>query len=227
MIKRACGLPRAIELALASVTLIVSLPLVLLAGVLTALTSRGPILFRQVRVGRHGQPFTFYKFRTMRRGNGTSITSEGDPRITRVGAILRRTKIDELPSLWNVIKGDMRLVGPRPEVPRFVDTESALWREVLQEAPGITDPVTDLLRDEEKILRSVEGDRERFYVETLLPLKLQGYLAYQRSRSAWSDLRVLAWTALFVFRVKCPAETVTEALSQLRTGGSLADNSQP
>ena len=130
--------------------------------------------------------------------DGPQVTALGDERVTRIGKILRRTKVDELPELWNVLKGDMSLVGPRPEVPRYVDLEDDLWEVVLRSRPGITDPVTLRLRNEETLLADVKGDREDFYRESLQPLKLQGYVDYLHHRSWWSDMKVLCRTVLVV-----------------------------
>jgi len=130
----------------------------------------------------------------MRPAAGTlELTGKDDARVTRLGRFLRKTKIDELPQLWNVVKGDMSLVGPRPEVARYVDRGNPLWDEVLRVRPGITDPVAIQLRDEEALLAQA-GDRERFYLEQLQPLKLEGYVAYIRQRSWRTDVSVLGKT---------------------------------
>ena len=129
------------------------------------------------------------------------MTAGDDARITRVGRMLRRSKLDELPQLWNVLKGDMALVGPRPEVPRYVDPEDRLWRRVLEARPGLTDPVALALRDEEEILAAVRDDRERFYRERLLPWKLEGYAGYLARRSWKSDLGILVATLFALLRL--------------------------
>jgi lipopolysaccharide/colanic/teichoic acid biosynthesis glycosyltransferase len=126
--------------------------------------------------------------------DGSQVTAANDSRITWIGRILRKTKIDELPELWNVLKGDLSLVGPRPEVPRYVDLENPLWQRVLQARPGLTDPVTLKLRNEELLLAQVEGDREDYYLKVLQPYKLRGYLDYLSKRSSWSDVRILLQT---------------------------------
>jgi lipopolysaccharide/colanic/teichoic acid biosynthesis glycosyltransferase len=118
---------------------------------------------------------------------------------------LRKTKIDELPELWNVVKGDMSIVGPRPEVERYVDLNNPLWRQALAVRPGLTDPVTLSLRNEEELLGRVKGDREQFYLETLQPIKLKGYKEYLCRRNAWSDVVVIALTVLVIlFPHKAP-----------------------
>ena len=195
-------MPRWLEILLAALGLIVAFPLLAPASLAIMLTSPGPVIFRQQRVGRNGRLFVLYKLRTMRVAhNGPQVTASGDERVTTIGRVLRRTKVDELPELWNVVRGDMSLVGPRPEVPRYVDLNDDRWGLVLQSRPGITDPVTLLLRNEEALLADVEGDREHFYVKTLQPLKLQGYVQYLHNRSWWSDIKVLSKT-LFVLVIK-------------------------
>ena len=137
-----------------------------------------PVLFSQMRVGRLGKHFRIWKFRTMRPGAaGGSITAAGDTRITAAGAVLRKFKLDELPQLFNVLRGDMSLVGPRPEMPEYVDRESPMWQAVLQVPPGITDLATLVYRDEEALL-SAHSDTDRFYREAVLPAKLRLNLAY-------------------------------------------------
>lgn len=197
------GLPRAVEAAFACVGLAVASPVFLLAAGLVAATSPGPVLFRQTRVGLGGRPFTLLKLRTMRLApEGSQLTVSGDSRVTPVGRWLRRFKLDELPQLWNVARGDMSLVGPRPEVPRYVG-DSPLWQQVLSARPGLTDPVTLRLRDEEALLSGVQ-DVEGFYRERLLPWKLRGYRDYLERRSWVSDLGVLGATALAVLRLRRP-----------------------
>lgn len=192
------GLPHPVDAVLALLGLVVTAPLIALAALAVLITSRGPVFFRQERVGRYGRPFVMFKLRTMRTTTaGPLVTSKGDRRVTPVGRVLRKLKIDELPELWNVVAGDMALVGPRPEVPRYVDLANPAWQQVLLVRPGITDPVTTQLRDEEALLASAE-DSERFYLHTLQPYKLKGYLAYLRARNWLSDLKVLGRTALAI-----------------------------
>ena len=174
--------------------------LLLLAPVLAALAvailwdDGAPVFFGQTRVGRKGKPFRIWKFRTMRTGSqGTVITAAGDPRVTRAGAVLRRCKLDELPQLFNVLKGDMSLVGPRPEVPEYVQLEAPIWQAVLQVRPGVTDLATLLYRDEEKLL-GASDDPTAFYREIVLPAKLRLNLGYLRSRSFLRDLKLILLT---------------------------------
>ncbi len=193
------GLPRYFETSIAFLVLVIASPASLLAALLIRVTSPGPVLFRQARVGQSGRAFNLYKLRTMRLSSeGSQVTAANDSRITWIGRILRRTKVDELPELWNVLKGDLSLVGPRPEVPRYVDMENPLWKRVLQARPGITDPVTLKLRNEEVFLAQVEGDREEYYLKVLQPYKLQGYLDYLSTRTSWTDLKILWQTSVAV-----------------------------
>ncbi len=175
--------------------LIISLPVLMVAALVIKLTSPGPVLFKQTRIGKNGRPFTLYKLRTMTVNHrGPGITTGGDPRVTRVGRWLRYLKIDEIPELWNVVRGDMALVGPRPEVPEFVDLNHPWWQRVLAVRPGIMDPVTVALRNEEALLAGVDGDPVRYYREVLLPKKLDGYLTYLEHRTFWSDILVILKT---------------------------------
>lgn len=190
------GLPRFFDVACAGIGLLLISPILVLVALVVKLTSRGPVFFRQTRVGHHGSPFTFYKFRSMRvHPEGLPLTASGDARVTTVGKVLRKLKLDELPGLWNVLKGDMALVGPRPEVPRYVQMSDPLWRATLAVRPGLTDPVTLRLRNEEELLGALAGDTEDFYSSYLLPFKLRGYSNYLMRRSWRSDLWVL-WTTV-------------------------------
>jgi lipopolysaccharide/colanic/teichoic acid biosynthesis glycosyltransferase len=210
------GIPRAVEFLLASLGLLVCLPLLLIAGIAIKLTSEGPVLFRQARLGRNGKAFTLYKMRTMRKANsGAQVTASDDARVTPAGRLLRKTKVDELPELWNIIKGDMSLVGPRPEVPRYVDLNNRRWQRVLTIRPGITDPMTLRLRNEEDLLANVQGDHEAFYLTVLQPYKLNGYLAYLQERSWWNDVKILFGTlAAVIIPSRMPAPTVNEITSE-------------
>lgn len=157
-------------------------------------------------MGLHGRKFVLYKFRSMRvTPSALQVTAKNDGRITWAGRFLRKTKIDELPELWNVLRGDMSIVGPRPEVAKYMDLSSPLWRQILAVRPGITDPVTLSLRNEEEMLGNVKGDPERFYLEILQPLKLQGYVKYLSQRNAWRDVMVVVRTIFIIlFPSKAP-----------------------
>lgn len=211
------GIPRWLDALLAGAGLLLSSPLLLICALAVWITSGRPVLFRQERVGLGGHGFTLYKFRSMRvQNDGPRVTRANDERITPFGRILRTTKLDELPELWNIVRGDMSLVGPRPEVPNHVKLSDPLWQEVLSARPGLTDPVTIRLRNEEHLLASVDGDRERAYIEVLLPRKMEAYAAYLRKRSFGSDLLVLWHTLLAILLPnRVPAQNMDEVLRDL------------
>lgn len=168
-------------------------PLFALAALWIRLDSPGPVFFRQLRVGRGGKPFSIYKFRTMTVAPTARVqlTVGRDSRITRAGQFLRHYKLDELPQLINVLQGTMSLVGPRPEVPRYVACYPPQVRAlVLSVAPGITDWASILYREESDILGRA-ADPERAYVETILPAKLEFYMRYAREHTFWTDLRII------------------------------------
>jgi lipopolysaccharide/colanic/teichoic acid biosynthesis glycosyltransferase len=157
---------------------------------------RGPVFYVQERVGLGGKTFGLWKFRSMRVGadrQGSLVTIGGDPRVTRIGRWLRRFKIDELPQLLNVLKREMSLVGPRPEVPRYVALYSPEQREVLRLVPGITDPASIEFSHEEEILRKAE-DPERHYVEVIMPRKIELNLEYAKRATVWTDLGLILKT---------------------------------
>jgi lipopolysaccharide/colanic/teichoic acid biosynthesis glycosyltransferase len=184
---------RLFDLLAAAAGLLLLSPLLLALAVWIRLDSPGPVLFRQQRVGRRGVLFDIYKFRTMadRPDPGRQLTVGRDPRVTRAGRFLRRSKLDELPQLINVLQGTMSLVGPRPEVPRYVACYPPEARDiVLSVAPGITDWASIQYKEENEILGSAQ-DPERAYVETILPVKLEYYQRYVRERSFWLDLRII------------------------------------
>ena len=192
---------RAFDVAASAAGLVMLSPVFIVVAALIALHDRGPVFFRQERVGRHGRVFRIHKFRTMRVANaGVLITSADDDRITPVGAFLRRTKLDELPQLIDVLRGDMSVVGPRPEVPRYV----AMWgddarAEILSVRPGISDPAAIAFRNEQDVLAAAD-DPERHYVEVILPQKVAMYLDYVRTRSFVGDLRVIFGTLAEIAR---------------------------
>lgn len=171
-------------------------------------------------MGRYGAPFTLLKFRSMylHDNRGRQVTAKGDSRVTFVGGLLRKTKLDELPELWNVVRGDLSLVGPRPEVLKYVNLDNPFWQKVLEVRPGITDPVTLRLRNEEELLAGCEGDPEKFYLSTLQPYKLLGYIEYQGQRTWRTDMRVLIKTlfaVVFPSRALPPLAEEIEALKAL------------
>ena len=187
---------RAVDVAASAAGLCVLAPVLGATALAVRLDSPGPILFRQTRVGRDFRPFCILKFRTMVTDAdrlGPQVTSGADPRITRVGRVLRRTKLDEIPQLWNVLRGDMSLVGPRPEVPRYVEQFRDQFAEVLTTRPGITDPASLVYRDESAVLATYP-DPERAYVEHVLPEKLSLARDYVQRMSLAGDLRLLVRT---------------------------------
>ena len=184
---------RAFDIAAAAVLLIL-LAVPAAAVALAVLLSEGtPILFAQRRMGRHGQPFDILKFRTMRPaepGDAAITSGQADDRITRSGAVLRRFRIDEWPQLWNVLRGDMSLVGPRPEAESLVDLGDPRWQMVLQVRPGITGPDALAFKDEGERLAAA-ADADQCYREEILPEKLAMQMDYVRTRSFTGDVAVL------------------------------------
>jgi lipopolysaccharide/colanic/teichoic acid biosynthesis glycosyltransferase len=189
---------RAFDLLLAGFGLMLLSPLLLVIAVAIRLDSPGPVFYRQKRIGRHGVPFRIHKFRTMRHDplhGGPQITVGADARITRVGAFLRRSKLDELAQLVDVVQGTMSLVGPRPEVPHYVALYPAELREVvLSVRPGLTDLASIEFRDEAALLARAR-DAEREYVEVVMPRKLALAARYVRSASLALDVTIL-WRTL-------------------------------
>lgn len=193
---------RVMDLCVAGAGLVVTVPISGAAAATVRLGSRGSVLHRSVRVGRHGRPFVLYKFRTMVADaptTGPGFTAGRDPRVTRVGRFLRATKIDELPQLVNVLRGDMSMVGPRPEDPRYVARYDEAQRQVLAARPGITSPATVAYRHEQVLLGRVE-DCEAYYVDVLMPRKIEMDLAYLRRRTVRSDIKVILQTVAALVR---------------------------
>src|SRR2546428_2243306 len=191
---------RLFDVVVSFFSLLLVSPILLLAAIAIKLDSKGPVFFTQERVGRHFRPFHILKFRSMTQRPATSslqITVAGNPRVTRVGRILRRSKLDELPQLFNVLRGDMSLVGPRPEVRKYVELFHSEYEEILKCRPGITDLASILYRDEERVLAAA-SDPEREYVERVLPEKIRLAKEYVRRSSFRSDLEVLLMTLLKV-----------------------------
>jgi len=192
---------RVFDIVFALTFLVLLSPLLLVFSLLVALTSPGGAFFRQVRVGKEGRAFRLLKFRTMRQGSearGQLTIGGRDPRVTGVGYFLRKTKLDELPQLWNVLCGDMSVVGPRPEVPRYVDLYTPEQRAVLSVRPGITGMASIDYIDENEILARA-SDPESAYVRDVMPSKLALDLRYVRERSFALDLRIISATIGRVF----------------------------
>lgn len=186
---------RTADIAVATVATLVAAPVMLLAAGAIRVAEGAPVIFRQVRVGVQGRPFVILKFRTMRVAASADGFDAGDQRrVTRVGALLRATKIDELPQLINVLRGDMSIVGPRPEVPAHVDLLDPRWREVLARRPGLTDWASvEYFAEEQKL--ALSADPARTYREEVLPRKLELQLRYVRDPSPRADASILWLTA--------------------------------
>jgi lipopolysaccharide/colanic/teichoic acid biosynthesis glycosyltransferase len=188
---------RLVDIVVSVALLVVLTPVFLAVAAAVKLDTRGSVLFRCRRVGFRGTELWMLKFRKMREGaSGAAVTASADPRLTRVGRILARTKLDELPQLWNVLTGEMSLVGPRPESAEFVALHAARYRTILTVKPGITGLCQLAFARESDILD--QKDHVRDYVDRLLPQKIALDQLYVRSRSMQMDLRILAWTAVAV-----------------------------
>jgi len=193
---------RAFDLCFASLGFMVLSPLLLVVGLAVRLGSPGPVIFRSRRVGRFGKEFSLLKFRTMAEDaplKGPVITFGKDPRITRLGALLRRCKVDELPQLLNVIKGEMSLVGPRPEVPEYVKLYTPEQRAVLNLVPGITDPASVKYAHESELLGAA-GSPEASYVQHVMPDKIRMNLEYAAHANRWTDFLLVLKTLARIAR---------------------------
>ncbi len=187
---------RVFDIIASSFGLIVLSPLFVVIAFLVKFGSKGPIFFVQKRVGKNFKEFNLYKFRSMvidAPKKGPLVTSGDDPRITKVGRFLRKTKLDELPQLFNVLKGDMSLVGPRPEVKKYVDLKKEEYKKVLLIPPGITDLAAIEFRDEEEILKQFK-DKEKAYIEKILPKKIALYYKYIDTISFSNDIKIILKT---------------------------------
>lgn len=194
---------RVFDVLLSAAALVLLSPLLVALAVWIKLDSPGPVFFRQERVGRGGVPFRIHKLRTMQhaaREPGPQITVGADPRITRAGAVLRRYKLDELVQFIDVLRGDMSLVGPRPEVPRYVAMyPPALREKILSVRPGITDPASLAYRHESEVLARA-ADPEATYVNVVMPAKLRLAADYVEQASLWTDLRLMGRTLRILLR---------------------------
>ena len=192
---------RLFDLLFALIALALLSPALLVVALLVAIASPGGAVFRQIRVGRGGREFRLLKYRTMRTGSeakGQLTIGGRDPRVTSVGYFLRKTKLDELPQLWNVLIGDMSIVGPRPEVPKYVALYTAQERAVLSVRPGITGMASIEYINENELLAKA-ADHERTYIQEVMPAKLALDLRYVRDRSFTLDLRIIGVTVRRVF----------------------------
>ena len=219
------ALKRALDILVSLAGLIVLSPLLCVIALLVKLDSPGPVFYRGLRVGLHGRLFRIFKFRTMvvhAEKIGGSATANDDPRITRVGRVLRKYKLDELPQLINVLKGEMSLVGPRPEIQHYVSMYTKEERAILTVRPGITDWASLWDFDEGAILAG-SPDPEKMYREKILPEKIRLQLTYVRNRSLWIDLAILLQTLVaVVFRVRPRTVGITEKKVTVRDGNGEA-----
>lgn len=194
-------LKRFFDLVFSAVGLLALSPFFLVIALLIKIDSAGPIFFRQVRMGRYLFPFKIHKFRTMvvnASDLGPSVTTEGDPRVTTVGKILRKYKLDELPQLIDVFLGDMSLVGPRPEVPKFVDAYSDADKMIIFSVkPGITDKASIEFRNENELIAH-SSDVDSVYLEKILPIKLGYYREYVQTHSLWLDVKIILKTVWLI-----------------------------
>ena len=184
------------DIVVSLIGLVFLFPLFLIIAVTIKVDSVGTVFFRQVRVGQFSKSFKIFKFRTMvsqAEKLGAQVSSADDPRITRIGGILRKYKLDELPQLINVFKGEMSFVGPRPEVPRYVAAFQADYQEILTVKPGITDFASLEFKDENELLQHAE-DPERKYLEEILPVKIRYYKKYLKEQSIMTDLTLILKT---------------------------------
>jgi lipopolysaccharide/colanic/teichoic acid biosynthesis glycosyltransferase len=190
---------RFFDILISTVLLVVLFPFLLIIALLIIITSKGPAIFVQQRVGKNNINFNIYKFRTMRVNiSGTAITIGHDKRITRIGRLLRKLKLDELPQLFNVVKGDMSLVGPRPEIRRYVDMYKPEDMFVLSVRPGITDYASLQYRNENELLAKAE-DPEKFYIEVVMPAKLTLNKHYISNKGLKAYFFIIFRTILTVF----------------------------
>lgn len=189
-------LKRAFDIIFSFIGIILLFPIFIIVGIIIKIDSKGPIFFSQERIGKNFKAFKILKFRTMVYDNkGPLLTARGDQRITRVGKYLRRYKIDELPQLFNVFKGDMSLVGPRPEVRKYVELFKPYYKEILTLRPGITDPASLKYSDEESIL-SLSQDYEELYIRRILPDKIKLSLEYIKNQNIITDILIIFRTIL-------------------------------
>lgn len=194
-------LRRLVDVVVSVATLAVGAPILIAALAATKWESSGPVLFTQIRIGRNKKPFRLFKVRTMNRTSSDVLVTVGnDDRITRVGRLLRATKLDELPQLWNVIRGDMSLIGPRPEVERYTSTYPEDWDLIFAVRPGLTDLASLTFRDEAALLAHAR-DPERAYREVVMPMKVELALGGIRSQSIGASLTVVARTAMSLLQL--------------------------
>jgi len=209
---------RIFDIFFSAIGLILLAPLFIGVALLSKLSSTGPVFFVQRRMGRNFRLFDLYKFRSMvddAPSSGILVTVAEDPRITGIGRVLRKTKIDELPQLWNVLKGDMSLVGPRPEVEKYVELYRSDYEEILRVSPGITDLASLTFKDEEKVLKE-KTDPEEFYIHVLLPEKIKMAKEYVRKASVLHDFKLILLTVLKLIYPHDAVATLIETFTPYR-----------
>ena len=192
---------RIFDLLSALIVIIVFSPLLILLSVWIAFDSKGGVFYKQERVGKNGKLFNLLKFRSMRPNadRAGQLTVGGDNRVTKVGRFIRKYKLDELPQLFNIVKGEMSVVGPRPEVPKYVDMYSEEQKKVLLALPGLTDFASIEYLDEQKILGAADNP-EKIYIEEVMPAKLELNLKYIKERNFWLDIGLIFKTIFSIFR---------------------------
>lgn len=193
---------RVFDIVVSALMLVILSPLLLLTAAAVKADSKGSVFYRQVRVGRYGRNFRIFKFRTMVQDadkKGLAITVGEDPRITRVGRLIRKCRLDEIAQLLNVLNGTMSFVGPRPEVPKYVDAYEDAYMATLLVRPGVTAPSSIYFRNEDEILAASDADPEVTYVKEILPTKMRLNLEYLDSISVWNDVKVMFQTVKAVF----------------------------
>ncbi|MBD3183557.1 sugar transferase [Candidatus Poribacteria bacterium] len=209
-------LKRIFDISISLVALALLAPFFFVCAVIIKLTSRGPIFYRGRRVGKDGKIFLMHKFRSMvvdADKMGTDLTPQGDPRVTKFGKFLRKTKIDELPQIIDVIKGDMSLVGPRPESPMYAQHYDERQKRVLDVCPGIVGPTQIICRHEDLILKDKE-DPDKYYIRELMPKKVEIDLNYIDNRSFWLDIQILLKSFFVVVMVKSNRDSIHKLLDE-------------
>lgn len=187
---------RLFDIVFSLAMLIILSPLLFVIALVIKLSDPGPVLYRQTRIGLHGKPFKVLKFRSMKHNHAftSEITIQRDPRITSIGHLLRETKMDELPQLWNVLRGEMSVVGPRPETPRYVAYFTEEERKTLALRPGLTGPASVIFRSQGNLLGGM--DYEQYYITVMNPAKARINLDYMRHQSFWLDLKIILHTVI-------------------------------
>jgi lipopolysaccharide/colanic/teichoic acid biosynthesis glycosyltransferase len=216
-------LRRVVDVAVCVVILVVGFPLLLVIAAAIRLESRGNVLFLQMRVGQAGRPFRIWKFRSMTAGNvGSLVSGSGDPRITRVGRVLRTTKLDELPQLWNILRGEMTILGPRPEVPEMVAHYTEQDRGILQFRPGLAGPGQIVFTADQAPALDEAEDPDALYIHSLMRPRLATDIAYFRTHTFRSDVVLLFQTFALLIR-----ETASQTVASARLRKESSEEAEP